>query len=444
MIRYLRCALLLCLSLGLSACNRGSSETPNPDLSFSAAGSSVRTLVVFVHGILGNASTTFKAPSAQQGWPELLARDPAIAEPIDVISLGYASDPLQRASNINEIATRLRSKLEEDQNVFNRYSRVIFVTHSMGGLVTRRALLQLSQDNPGAFAKVGAVFFFATPAGGSDTAELASWISKNPQFSNMSPLDVNIFLQMEDDDWAAMLRRRTQAHPYPKTFCVYETRAIVNSVIVPRSRSQHGCDERDTAFDRDHSSLVKPANRDDEVYSYLRARVNRLIRNEYVPLAFEAYLVSGDKPLSSPAELKSGAEYKIRVKATRDSWFYVVCENSDGSIQRYFPSNYMEEQKAPQREMTLPLDAKKTFKLDNKVGVEKIHIFASSDWNDNIKKISSEIGTSPDNDRRIVHQALRLRNSLYTDATPPPAENGKVRIVSLMGEPAISLWIVHQ
>ncbi|WP_426055778.1 alpha/beta fold hydrolase [Janthinobacterium sp. PSPC2-1] len=440
---YLRCALLLCFSVALLACDQSSPGTPNPDLSFSAVGGPARTLVVFVHGILGNASTTFKAQSAQQGWPELLARDPAIAEPIDVISLGYASDPLQRASNINEIATRLRSKLDQE-DVFIRYSRVIFVTHSMGGLVARRALLQLNQDNPDALKKVGAVFFFATPAGGSDNAELASWISKNPQFSNMSPSDVNMFLQMEDDDWAAMLRHRTQANPYPKTFCIYETRTLAISVIVPRSRSQHGCDERDIAFDRDHSSLVKPANREDEVYSYLRARLNRLIRDEYVPLAIEAYLLSGNKPLSSPAELKSGEEYQIRVKATRDSWFYVVCENSDGSIQRYFPSRLMEEQKTQQRELTLPLDSQKTFKLDNKVGVEKIHIFASGDKNDTIRRINAEIGTSPDNDRRIIYRALQLRNSLYTVKRPPQAKNGKVRIESMMGEPSVSLWIVHQ
>ena len=113
----------------------------------------------------------------------------------------------------------------------------------------------------------------ATPAQGSDLAALASWISGNPQFRDMAPSDFNAYLQSLDNDFNALLRRRGATAPFPKVFCAYETLATGPVKVVPRSRSQLGCDATPNAFDRTHVTIAKPTGRDDEIHVYLRARI---------------------------------------------------------------------------------------------------------------------------------------------------------------------------
>ena len=93
------------------------------------------------------------------------------------------------------MAKQLKAALE-DKGVLRDHAHVVLLCHSMGGLVTRRALLLLRD-----LRKVSMIYFYATPTDGAAIAELASKISLSPQLKSMLPLEGNEALQQVQDDW---------------------------------------------------------------------------------------------------------------------------------------------------------------------------------------------------------------------------------------------------
>lgn len=233
------------------------------------------SVVIFVHGVMGDSIETWRPSSSSQGWPQLLTSDDDMPN-VDVLSVGYRSKPLERSQNIEELSNSIMQALQ-DRSVFKKYDNVIFVVHSMGGLITKRFLVTLRAENIEQFNKVKGIIFFSTPSGGADIARVASWLSSNEQFGDMEPSDFNSSLQILDNDWKRLLRLRTSESPFPKSFCAYETLSTSTLKVVPRSTSEQGCDNTPLAFDRDHLSIVKPFSKDDDLHIFLRARIQDII-----------------------------------------------------------------------------------------------------------------------------------------------------------------------
>jgi pimeloyl-ACP methyl ester carboxylesterase len=424
----------------------GCSNAPTPpvvseDLVLRSPAAGAKAEVIFIHGVLGDPVLTFG--STDSNWPLLLAKDSLIGAPLDVRSIGYSSKPIGAASNINEIANRLTLRLI-DQEVFDQHEKVIFVVHSMGGLIAKRMLVQLRTDHPQLFSKVAGIVFLATPSGGSSLADTARWVSGNPQFEDMRPEDVNTLLQVLEDDWQALLRSRD-----PDTrliaFCVYETQALGPVTVVPRSRSQSGCDERPTAFDRNHSSLVKPASREDEVYRHVAARIKRLLADPQRPLTIEASILGqNNKPLDENPVLHSGSQFSISIKTNRPAWFYVVGQDSTGKAQRYFPSELAGTQSLPQSAMRIPSDTDDALVLDNNTGVERIHVFATSEPSKEIQELMEGIESlSSSAAGDVLDDAVAKRGAYVAKADGPPEPVASQQL-AISPEVARTLLIEHR
>lgn len=387
----------LILASVLHGCGRDAGAPPPIDLNLPSSHAPARMAIVFLHGVLGDAITTF-GTSAQANWPRLLADDPKIGPLADIISIGYASGPISKASNINEIATRVLLRLR-DKQVFASHDKVIFIVHSMGGLVTKRFLTQLRADHPTEYAKVVGVFFLATPAGGSDVAGMVAWIIGNPQFRDMAPLDMNTLLQQMEDDWQAQLRIRTVANPFPRAYCVYETLPTGSVRVVPRSTAQMGCDERPAAFDKTHVDLVKPLSRQDEVYEYVAARIERIEHGDDVPLVLSASLLTGKgEPLPKDAVLRTGQQFAMQIETNRPSWFYVISQDSTGRIRGAFPSDSTGSQTAAVKALRVPQDQAIMLQLDKERGVEHIYVLASTTRSAKLESLYTGISNIPVNE----------------------------------------------
>jgi pimeloyl-ACP methyl ester carboxylesterase len=395
----------------------GKKDTPtNRDLVISNP--SAKVAVVFIHGVMGLASTTFKRDSAAEGWPEFLARDTSIGVPVNAMSVGYLSEPLSRASNIAEIATRLQARLI-DTGVFDQNEKVIFIAHSMGGLITKRLLLQMSRDSPAAFEKVASVFFLGVPAGGADLADLASWVSRNPQFHDMNSQDFNTFLQAEEDDWAALLRRRKAEVPYPVTYCIYEKLPLGPAIVVPRSRSQTGCDERPVAFDRNHLDLVKPADPSDEVYVYVVSRIRRIVRDEYLGLKVSARLLTPQgRVMPDSPRLRTGDQYTIQISSNKPAWFYVFSQDARGKVERYFPTKTAGVQASAAAFARIPDDPTKALTLDEHRGSERIVVFASLKSRADLAHIATEVEQDSANAPRVLDREVLKRGARVANVQP--------------------------
>jgi len=106
-----------------------------PALEFVYGPESSRKLIVFVHGVLGDPRSWVN--QSGKSWPELMAGDDAFRE-YRIATYRYDSPLFGRTSTLQEVSTRMLQQLE-GKDVFRKYSEIYFITHGMGGLVTKRA-----------------------------------------------------------------------------------------------------------------------------------------------------------------------------------------------------------------------------------------------------------------------------------------------------------------
>jgi triacylglycerol esterase/lipase EstA (alpha/beta hydrolase family) len=111
--------------------------------------------------------------------------------------------------SIDELAENMRLQL--NANGIPDHQRLVFLAHSMGGLVTRAYLLK----NRDVAARTSFAYFYSTPTAGSQVASLASLLSQNPQFDKMKPMDAENYL-------ADLLRQWLAADFKIPSYCAYE------------------------------------------------------------------------------------------------------------------------------------------------------------------------------------------------------------------------------
>jgi hypothetical protein len=136
--------------------------------------------ICFIHGLTGDRRKTWTPHGQEEPWPKTLLPD--CISKARILTYGYDAYALRKsvASNNRVIdhATNLLHDLTTDRASCNASSRpIIFVAHSLGGLVCKKALL-LSRNNPEShlqdiFNSTKGVIFMGTPHGGS---WMASWM----------------------------------------------------------------------------------------------------------------------------------------------------------------------------------------------------------------------------------------------------------------------------
>jgi len=120
--------------------------------------------VVFVHGILSGGEDAWGQPS----WPELLAKEAELQD-VGVFVFSYQTTLSSRTYSIGDVVDALREHFNLDGLWDQR--RLVFVCHSMGGIVARRFIVvnqaKLIEHN----CAIG-LFLVASPSLGSSDANL--------------------------------------------------------------------------------------------------------------------------------------------------------------------------------------------------------------------------------------------------------------------------------
>lgn len=229
---------------------------------------STSKLIVLIHGVFGDAASTWDNPGGTS-WQKLLS-SPRFTE-FSVYVVDYPTPKLDRASGIEEIANGVLLHLQDD-GVFERYSEIVLVGHSMGGLIAKRILIDLNRPTQiNKLRRVKAVFYISTPAQGAPLGELGSWLSRNPQLKDMSPADLNSFLQIVENMWQNLMRDRATAGA-PRAYCAYETEQTGPTMVVSRVYAATLCDENPLPVAANHMSIVKPRDDQDPVFAWFSAR----------------------------------------------------------------------------------------------------------------------------------------------------------------------------
>ena len=263
-------------------------------------------VIVFVHGVVGNADSTWTNSQTNAYWPRLVATDQTFAD-ANVYVFEYPTPPLGKSLSINELAEAMRRRLEADDVL--QHAELIFLSHSMGGLVTRAFLLKYREQA----AKTKFSYFFATPTEGSPTALLASLASRNAQFRGMYPMSADSYLADLQRDWLA-------AKLGIRSFCAYEGKTTFGVLIVDQRSASNLCTEPLDPIAEDHILIAKPSSRDADSYIAFKNAYRAVGRDGgVVPRADRSktdhpYIEPG-RPMASQVQLF--AEDKVRFYGER-------------------------------------------------------------------------------------------------------------------------------
>ena len=226
-----------------------------------------RAAVVFIHGYTGARETW---TNGQAYWPALLASDSDLKDRLDIYSVVYDS-LLFSGPPIREVVADLEKELDALM-VQKRYAKVIFICHSLGGIVARQYLLHVnSRYGHTALGRFRLVITLGTPMQGSSLSRLARWASSNEQLRVLGPIRTNDYLQLVIDtvrDFAA--KHEAMGCPSLKVFAAYEELGVTPvGIVVDRQSATLDASEI-KGFNRDHISLPKPVGTNDEVYAWAK------------------------------------------------------------------------------------------------------------------------------------------------------------------------------
>jgi hypothetical protein len=215
------------------------------------------TVIVFVHGIFGGAVGTWTNPDSRAYWPQMVADDSTFQN-ADVYVYSYSSPYIGHSYAIDELIENMRLVLSNDE-VFQKHKNVIFICHSMGGIVVR-GFLKRYQVNA---SQVPLIYFFSTPTSGAHITQLARFLSKNPQLHGMLPANSDNYVSDLQRDWRAL-------PVHVNSRCAYEKLDTDGIRIVDEQSASALCDGPVDPILADHIGIVKPKNKDDLPYIALK------------------------------------------------------------------------------------------------------------------------------------------------------------------------------
>jgi pimeloyl-ACP methyl ester carboxylesterase len=273
-----------------------------------------RVAVVFVHGLIGGTLGTWVNENGRTFF-ELTKASKDVGPEIDIFAFGFTSNMFKAGSlDIREAANHLHQSLAYHRVL--DYHAVVFVAHSMGGLVVMRYLIGHRE----LVDKVPLMVLYATPQEGSLMAVVGDAFLKNPALRQMFPADGNALLQSLSDDWRLLPQR-------PVVRCGYEKLPTKGATIVPWGSSTRFCDGESVPIsEADHVSIAKPNRPEhDSVVLFVNAFREHVVRG-YLDARLElpdfvregsAYVFTLTNPNGkTTAHLASVGRGKVRVTLT--------------------------------------------------------------------------------------------------------------------------------
>jgi pimeloyl-ACP methyl ester carboxylesterase len=224
-----------------------------------------KSVILFVHGVVGDAKSTWS--DGTHYWPAMLREDPAF-DGQNIYVYKYPSPILGRALSIDQLADNMRLVLSTDGVL--KHQSITFVSHSMGGLITRAFVVKYRQT---VAPKIRLLYFFGTPTTGSPYTTLVKLVSRNQQFGEMYPMsaDTDGYLGVLQSNWLA-------ANLGLKSYCGYETLPTYGlGIIVDRQSATNLCTERLDPIDADHLQIVKPSGPTSTSYRALKSAIQETV-----------------------------------------------------------------------------------------------------------------------------------------------------------------------
>ena len=236
--------------------------------------------VVFIHGLGGDGLETWHTnpkeikelqqkaqkageafdPSQLTFWPAWLGQDKT---DIGIWSLDYELEPSAWKGGTMPLAERANNVLEIFANKRIGQRPVVFITHSMGGLLTKQLLRNAWDFGSGRQRSVAeqtkGIIFLATPHSGSNLSNWAQFL--NSLLLDLPKLSVSVKELEQGHSRLQELNYVLRAHPQLSQIPIkayYETQPLKPlGVVVDKVSADLGKPEPPIPVDADHINICK-------------------------------------------------------------------------------------------------------------------------------------------------------------------------------------------
>ena len=256
--------------------------------------------LVFFHGLAGHWENSFTQSEDNIRWFDLIRsegddrRGGRAGAAFHIYSVDYA-DAFAANTTIDEIATQVTHR-SDFKALFIDHNHLFFVSHSMGGLVLKRALIQIQQRGQTRYLNrvIGAALL-GVPSEGSELADLANQAGGLGRFfvtqlgADLSQVkdmrtvaSGNSFLGQLQGDWGELVEaRRKSGFPFVVA-CAYENRPEIsifgnNLLIVPRLYTSSTCSGRPFPLNVTHMNLPKPIDANANAHDWLLGSIREAL-----------------------------------------------------------------------------------------------------------------------------------------------------------------------
>lgn len=241
--------------------------------------------ICFVHGLTGNRDTTWTVREEEAvAWPPSLL--PTYFPKARLLTFGYDAYVVRKktvasGNRLVDHATNLLIDLANERaSPDASRRRIIFVAHSLGGLVCKEAILQ-SRDNPevhlrSIFDSVIGIAFMGTPHRGSWMADWnkipahALGLIRSTNKSILATLETNdqLLESIQLKFWS-MVRERRQRGTQLEVTCFFEELPlpVVGKIVSKDSATQEGYAA--VSIHANHSDMVKFGSKEDTGFKRL-------------------------------------------------------------------------------------------------------------------------------------------------------------------------------
>lgn len=233
----------------------------------------IKTHVVFIHGLGGHYENTWISSTPDKGfWPNWLSED---IDNVAIWSVEYLN-PISRwgspkAMHFTDRAKDILHRLNQEPLI--RDGEIIFVGHSMGGLMIKQMFHYADRNSElqSIMGRVTKVSFLATPHRGSSGADLADRlrIIALPSVATASLLKNDPNLRELNEWYRSWVRNRDVDH-----LVLMENQPCKRLItIVTPDSADPGLNTEALLVDADHLSITKLANKQAQIYQYIKSFV---------------------------------------------------------------------------------------------------------------------------------------------------------------------------
>ncbi|CZR60693.1 uncharacterized protein PAC_10589 [Phialocephala subalpina] len=261
--------------------------------------------IVFVHGLTGNRDKTW-THSNGVFWPQEIAEDIPTAR---IMTFGYDADVVKLWGIAGSNTLRNHGKNLafdiSDQRRGHRERPIIFIAHSLGGLVCEQALLICGEGDPNlkkVFQYTQGIIFMGTPHGGSGLATLGYTFSKYLKVvRHTNPAIIGV-LQQKSELLTAVQQQFQQLLNKPEInisiYCFFEEKPIVGVGIIVSEQSAVLNQYPNQSIGANHMDMTKFSGRNDVGYQRVLNRLRDLMEsmksNPVTNISQEGPLIESD------------------------------------------------------------------------------------------------------------------------------------------------------